>query len=682
MHAMTRGNSLTLAALQKTYDDIHLVCSTAIYFESQSNEPEALRCWKNARDQINYHRLYRVPSNYRPKSEREKALVGSLRQLELQTKERIELLEALKESRKDALESDSAQPPTPGIGDGTIPPLSIPDLAAPPKLPARPLPPRTFSTDTYTQPTPPPPPPSRPPISPSGATRSSSRTPSPEKSGKFRKTLRGEAPARNPKKERPTRAPLATGAGAGVGRDGVAGAAKAATQAWGHGGSYRLSPTNSGNGGRDAAMMSAKMTMGARNGKAREGDRDLWADFDGNWESEDAARQSKRRPEPDAGRYSDNGSMTRPRRGKDRATNAVASNPGPPPRIKRSELPELRTTSSLESAPRSTPSRTNRSNLAVRRKPLTSSPSSNQPAPIKPNPRHPLPKPPVDPVQSMSSADESSPSDNEDEEEEEEPPPSPSTTFRVFSHRVMSSLPRGIDPAAATQILNDILITGDEVHWTDIAGLNAAKNALKENVVYPFLRPDLFLGLREPARGMLLFGPPGTGKTMLARAVATESKSTFFAISASSLVSKFLGESEKLVRALFALAKMLAPSIIFVDEIDSLLSSRDSSGEHEASRRIKTEFLIQWSDLARAAAGRESETGDASRVLVLAATNAPWAIDEAARRRFVRRQYIPLPEAPVRKEQIGTLLKFQKQGLTDEEVDKLVILTEGMASSF
>lgn len=117
---------------------------------------------------------------------------------------------------------------------------------------------------------------------------------------------------------------------------------------------------------------------------------------------------------------------------------------------------------------------------------------------------------------------------------------------------------------------------GDEVHWDDIAGLESAKYSLKEAVVYPFLRPDLFRGLREPVRGMLLFGPPGTGKTMLARAVATESHSTFFSISASSLTSKYLGESEKLVRALFAIAKKLSPSIIFVDEIDSIMGSRNT----------------------------------------------------------------------------------------------------------
>jgi SpoVK/Ycf46/Vps4 family AAA+-type ATPase len=264
-------------------------------------------------------------------------------------------------------------------------------------------------------------------------------------------------------------------------------------------------------------------------------------------------------------------------------------------------------------------------------------------------------------------------SDAEDEDEEDD--------SEIL--KIMEKLPRGVDPQSAKQILNDIVVRGDEVHWDDIAGLEAAKKALKEAVVYPFLRPDLFSGLREPARGMLLFGPPGTGKTMLARAVATESKSTFFSISASSLTSKWHGESEKLVRALFGLAKALAPSIIFVDEIDSLLSARSSGSEHEASRRSKTEFLVQWSDLQRAAAGREQTSrekkeGDASRVLVLAATNMPWDIDEAARRRFVRRQYIPLPEHHVREQQIRRLLSHQHHEMSDADIQVLVQVTEGM----
>lgn len=239
---------------------------------------------------------------------------------------------------------------------------------------------------------------------------------------------------------------------------------------------------------------------------------------------------------------------------------------------------------------------------------------------------------------------------------------------------------RGIDELAATQILNDIIVRGDEVYWDDIVGLDSAKNSLKEAVVYPFLRPDLFRGLREPTRGMLLFGPPGTGKTMLARAVATESKSTFFSISSSSLTSKYLGESEKLVKALFLLARKLSPSIVFIDEIDSLLGSR-TEGEIDSMRRIKNEFLVQWSELSSAAAGRDSSAGDVSRVLILGATNLPWAIDDAARRRFAKRVHIPLPEDETRRLQIKKLLAYQKNTLLDDDYDKLMELTKGFSGS-
>ena len=108
----------------------------------------------------------------------------------------------------------------------------------------------------------------------------------------------------------------------------------------------------------------------------------------------------------------------------------------------------------------------------------------------------------------------------------------------------------------------------------------------------PLLRPDIFTGLRGPPKSLLLFGPPGTGKTLIGKCIAAQSGSTFFSISASSLTSKWVGEGEKMVRALFAVAKVNSPSVVFIDEIDSLLSSR-SDGEHESSRRIKTEFLVQ-----------------------------------------------------------------------------------------
>ncbi|TLS30397.1 hypothetical protein PpBr36_03098 [Pyricularia pennisetigena] len=260
-----------------------------------------------------------------------------------------------------------------------------------------------------------------------------------------------------------------------------------------------------------------------------------------------------------------------------------------------------------------------------------------------------------------------------------------SMTWEAKRAWVLRNIPPGVEGPTAAQILDEIDPTKDVVHWKEIAGLDEAKNALKEAVVYPFLRPDLFRGLREPPRGILLFGPPGTGKTMLARAVATESESTYIAVTASTLNSKYLGESEKHVRALFTVAKMLAPSIIFIDEVDSVLSKRSSSGEHEASRRLKTEFLIQWSSLEKANTSVKQLNGGGSgdnRVLVLAATNRPWDLDDAATRRFARRQYIPLPESETRSVQLQKLLESElKHCLTESDVEELVRLTEGYSGS-
>ena len=182
-----------------------------------------------------------------------------------------------------------------------------------------------------------------------------------------------------------------------------------------------------------------------------------------------------------------------------------------------------------------------------------------------------------------------------------------------------------------------ILQEKPNVKWDDIAGLEGAKEALKEAVILPIRFPHLFVGKRTPWRGILLYGPPGTGKSYLAKAVATEAHSTFFAVSSADLVSKWMGESEKLVKQLFAMAREARPAIIFIDEIDSLCGAR-GEGESEASRRIKTEFLVQMQGVGNDMAG----------ILVLGATNIPWQLDSAIRRRFEKRIYIPLPEAGAR----------------------------------
>ncbi|KAI3504343.1 hypothetical protein L1887_32938 [Cichorium endivia] len=244
------------------------------------------------------------------------------------------------------------------------------------------------------------------------------------------------------------------------------------------------------------------------------------------------------------------------------------------------------------------------------------------------------------------------------------------------SKKAMNSKPveesnGGLDSKLVEMINSVIVDKSPSVKWEDIAGLEKAKQALLEMVILPTKRKDLFTGLRRPAKGLLLFGPPGTGKTMLAKAVASESQATFFSISASSLTSKWVGEGEKLVRTLFAVAVSRQPSVIFMDEIDSVMSAR-TSNEHDASRRLKSEFLVQFD-------GVTSNSNDL--VIVIGATNKPQELDDAVLRRLVKRIYIPLPDANVRKNLLKHKLKGQAFSLPGGDLERLVKDTEGYSGS-
>lgn len=188
--------------------------------------------------------------------------------------------------------------------------------------------------------------------------------------------------------------------------------------------------------------------------------------------------------------------------------------------------------------------------------------------------------------------------------------------------------------------------TENTMSLDDIIGMHDVKQVLHEAVTLPLLVPEFFQGLRSPWKAMCLAGPPGTGKTLIARAIASESSSTFFTVSSTDLSSKWRGDSEKIVRLLFELARFYAPSIIFIDEIDTLGGQRGNSGEHEASRRVKSEFLVQMD-------GAQHKF-DERRVFVLAATNIPWELDEALRRRFEKRIFVPLPDLDARKKLMMT----------------------------
>ncbi|MFX1309892.1 MAG: AAA family ATPase [Promethearchaeota archaeon] len=217
-------------------------------------------------------------------------------------------------------------------------------------------------------------------------------------------------------------------------------------------------------------------------------------------------------------------------------------------------------------------------------------------------------------------------------------------------------------------ISGTIVTESPNVKWDDIAGLENVKQALREAIVLPIAKPELFKGARRPWSGILLFGPPGCGKTLLAKAAATECKATFFSASSADLLSKWLGESEKLISSLFKIARLKAPSLIFMDEIDSIATRRGEGSESGGERRVKTQLLSEIQGL--------KSTHD-KPLLVLGATNRPWDIDNAMLSRFEKRVHVPLPDLKAR----AGIFKIHTEGVNsavkDEDFVELAVRTDG-----
>ncbi|KAJ6624359.1 ATPase [Mycena sp. CBHHK59/15] len=199
-------------------------------------------------------------------------------------------------------------------------------------------------------------------------------------------------------------------------------------------------------------------------------------------------------------------------------------------------------------------------------------------------------------------------------------------------------------------VANEVIHPDDiNIKFTDIGGLDSIVSSLRESIIYPLVYPNLFTSassLLSSPKGVLLYGPPGCGKTMLAKALAKESGATFINIAASVLTNKWFGESNKLVAALFKLARKTQPSIIFIDEIDSFLRER-SSGDHEVTGMMKAEFMTQWDGLL----------SSTDRILVLGATNRPNDIDAAILRRMPKRYAVSLPNQAQRLNILSLILK-------------------------
>jgi len=237
----------------------------------------------------------------------------------------------------------------------------------------------------------------------------------------------------------------------------------------------------------------------------------------------------------------------------------------------------------------------------------------------------------------------------------------------------------GPDTDLIEMVEREVVDMNPNVNFDDIAELESAKRALTEAVVLPLLMPDFFIGLRRPWKGVLLYGPPGTGKTLLAKALATQGKTTFFNVSPTTFASKWKGESEKLVRILFEMARFYAPSTIFIDEVDSVGTKR-KDGENEASKKMLAEMLVQMDGISEANAEENNKSDNKEIkpkfVMVLGATNLPWDLDDALRRRFEKRIYISLPNKVGREQMFNINFKGIKLD-KDVKISELVEKTKG-----
>ncbi|SBT70365.1 AAA family ATPase, putative [Plasmodium malariae] len=228
----------------------------------------------------------------------------------------------------------------------------------------------------------------------------------------------------------------------------------------------------------------------------------------------------------------------------------------------------------------------------------------------------------------------------------------------------MHLIEQGLDVNVVRYALSMKINSNEQVKETDIIGLHDIKKIIKDKIVNVILRPDLFTGLNRAAKGILLFGPPGTGKTMIAKWVASSCKCSFYNVNTSSLFSKYIGETEKIVTSLFKCAEVDNPSILFFDEIDSFLGMRKKD-EDDTTIRIKNQLLQMIDGI---------NTKKDVMIVIIGATNRPDMIDDAALRRFNKRVYIPLPDLQARKDQIRYILsKHTHSGfkLTEQELDNI-----------
>ncbi|XP_078799149.1 fidgetin isoform X1 [Oryzias latipes] len=252
--------------------------------------------------------------------------------------------------------------------------------------------------------------------------------------------------------------------------------------------------------------------------------------------------------------------------------------------------------------------------------------------------------------------------------------PGPTSSSSNSSSRLAEEQLKTCNPQLLDMVTSEIVQQGPPVDWSDIAGLELAKATLKEEVLWPILRPDMFSGLGPSPRCILLFGPRGSGRTLLGRCLATQLGAPFLQLSGSTLATKWLADGEEIIRASFLVARCRQPSVLFISELDMLLSAHLS--EESPINQLKGELLAQMDSLLMGS-GEDSN----NQVLVICSSSRPQDMDESLRRYFSRRVLVPLPDNAARHQIINQVLaqSQHKYCLSEEELALLVQRTEGFS---
>jgi len=255
------------------------------------------------------------------------------------------------------------------------------------------------------------------------------------------------------------------------------------------------------------------------------------------------------------------------------------------------------------------------------------------------------------------------------------PPPAQTGGEKSAGHKpVDPATDNKEDEAMFATLSGAIVMEKPDVRWEHVAGLEEAKRVLRDSTELPLEFPHLYSGesALEPWKGILLYGPPGTGKTYLAKAVATNTgdSTTFLSISSANLVSKWVGESAKLVKTLFSLARQKSPSVVFIDEIDSLCARRGEGNKSESSSQLLTEFLTQMDGCGPSTEG----------ILILGATNTPWDLDRAILSRFQKKIYIPLPDPKVRLQMLAIHLRKEQTNMGEKDMRQVALKAENFSA--